>query len=735
MISIPNESVKDQHADEQRYLKMFQAIDLSSNFYFSYSYDLTNTLQHNLAEPKFLVNSSGEKTSLDELAGDDHCYIPKFQSKFVWNEHLMSGMENINPEWKLPIVHGFVDQSNVSIYGQPVYVTLIARRSKNYAGTRFLKRGANNKGDVANEVETEQIACDASVGSDTVGHYTSFVHLRGSVPAHWAQDISKIQPKPQIFIETQDPYAEVAGKHFNQLMSRYGSPVVVINLVKKREKRRHESILSEEFVSSINYLNQFLPDLHRILYYHFDMARCNKRSDASVMTRLADIAFRAVKRVGIFHNRPTNYLQQTVTGGQDRTVVKQTGVIRTNCVDCLDRTNTAQFAVGLCALGFQLTALGVVPSPRLEIETDCVRMLEEMYEDHGDTLALQYGGSALIHRIKTYRKQSPWTSKGNDIMQTMRRYYSNTLSDAEKQNTMNLFLGVFQPSSQAAPIWERDYNSDYYLHHAPAPRPALALPLTQWWSPALLSSLPAPRDLRDKAAIRLVSLQPASMMEDYYRPFELTVLQELFAFSEINHSVRDYMPNFTTDFSPFSPRVRLGKKREEMSSSKTNLATKNPSVAGTSTSSTTSTEDDSENISEDEDDGQFSSLSPEQPRSERQDCGVISFSSLLSSSSVVTVPVPSSSDLQLYRSMASLSHLSAPPVLARRVSSTALPHPLARDPASSAVTELEVRPVSALSRAVYERHVAVGLQGPHPVNQKSLRLYQSYVAMAGVATC
>lgn len=110
-------------------------------------------------------------------------------------------------------------------------------------------------------------------------------------------------------------------------------------------------------------------------------------------------------------------------------------------------------------------------------------------------------------------------------MQTMRRYYSNTLSDAEKQNTMNLFLGVFQPSSQAAPIWERDYNSDYYLHHAPAPRPALALPLTQWWSPALLSSLPAPRDLRDKAAIRLVSLQPASMMEDYYRPFELTVLQ------------------------------------------------------------------------------------------------------------------------------------------------------------------------------------------------------------------
>ena len=173
MISIPHESVKDNHSDEQRYLKMFQANDLSSNFYFSYSYDLTNTLQHNLADPKFLARPSGERVDIRDLLADrdqvdNVSYVSQFQSKFVWNEFLMAGMENVNPEWILPIVHGFVDQSNVSIYGQPVYVTLIARRSKNYAGTRFLKRGANNEGDVANDVETEQIACDASIGSDKV---------------------------------------------------------------------------------------------------------------------------------------------------------------------------------------------------------------------------------------------------------------------------------------------------------------------------------------------------------------------------------------------------------------------------------------------------------------------------------------------------------------------------------------------------------------------------------------
>jgi hypothetical protein len=34
--------------------------------------------------------------------------------------------------------------------------------------------------------------------------------------------------------------------------------------------------------------------------------------------------------------------------------MRQTGVVRVNCVDCLDRTNTAQFAIGKCALAYQV---------------------------------------------------------------------------------------------------------------------------------------------------------------------------------------------------------------------------------------------------------------------------------------------------------------------------------------------------------------------------------------------
>lgn len=67
------------------------------------------------------------------------------------------------------------------------------------------------------------------------------------------------------------------------------------------------------------------------------------------------------------------------------TILLQNGICRTNCVDCLDRTNAAQFVFGKRALGHQLYALGVVDSPNLAFDSDAVNMLTEMYHDHGDS--------------------------------------------------------------------------------------------------------------------------------------------------------------------------------------------------------------------------------------------------------------------------------------------------------------------------------------------------------------
>lgn len=66
-------------------------------------------------------------------------------------------------------------------------------------------------------------------------------------------------------------------------------------------------------------------------------------------------------------------------------ILLQNGICRTNCVDCLDRTNAAQFVFGKRAFGHQLYALGIIDSPNLDFDSDAVDMLTEMYHDHGDS--------------------------------------------------------------------------------------------------------------------------------------------------------------------------------------------------------------------------------------------------------------------------------------------------------------------------------------------------------------
>lgn len=51
----------------------------------------------------------------------------------------------------------FVFQKRFSIFGKCVDVIMIARRSRHYAGTRYLKRGINVHGKAANDCEVEQV--------------------------------------------------------------------------------------------------------------------------------------------------------------------------------------------------------------------------------------------------------------------------------------------------------------------------------------------------------------------------------------------------------------------------------------------------------------------------------------------------------------------------------------------------------------------------------------------------
>jgi hypothetical protein len=71
------------------------------------------------------------------------------------------------------------------------------------------------------------------------------------------QDIST-KIKPPIKIDRRDPFASAAALHFDELLQKYGFPLIVLNLVKKKEKKKREAILSAELTQSIEYVSAFV---------------------------------------------------------------------------------------------------------------------------------------------------------------------------------------------------------------------------------------------------------------------------------------------------------------------------------------------------------------------------------------------------------------------------------------------------------------------------------------------
>ena len=136
-------------------------------------------------------------------------------------------------------------------------------------------------------------------------------------------------------------------------------------------------------------------------------------------------------------------------------------------------------------------------------------MLTEMYHDHGDTIALQYTGSALVNRVETYRRLPHWNSHSRDIIENIRRFYTNAVLDADKQAAINLFLGV-----QSEPI---------------GPRPCRRGGYRAWFDPNNLE--PAYRLEDCELKLKQFAENRADFWIEYYRPLLFTSLGKHFAYS------------------------------------------------------------------------------------------------------------------------------------------------------------------------------------------------------------
>ncbi|KAK5165136.1 phosphatidylinositol-3,5-bisphosphate 5-phosphatase [Saxophila tyrrhenica] len=542
--------VRDRNPEETRFLNVLNNLDLSKSFYFSYSYDITHSLQHNIIRQRQAMNEG------------QHQADQAFNSMFVWNHHLLKPAISAlkHPfNWCLPIIHGFIDQAALDIFGRAVYITIVGRRSRHFAGARFLKRGVNDLGYVANDVETEQIVSEKLTTSFhapgprlySSPTYTSFLHHRGSIPLYWTQDNSGVTPKPAIDLNLQDPFYQPAALHFDNLFGRYGCPVSVLNLIKSRERTPRESKLLVEFEKCIDYLNQSLPEGKKIMYKAFDMSRASKTRGGDVIGSLEVIAKEIVAQTGFFRNGDEGF---------DEPVV-QNGIVRTNCIDCLDRTNAAQFVIGKRAFALQLQALGVIDRDEVDFDTDAVNVFTHMFHDHGDTIAVQYGGSHLVNTMATYRKLNQWQSSSRDMVESFKRYYHNSFLDSQRQEAYNLFLGNYVWAQGQPLLW--DLPTDYYLHHGD-PKAWLERKRRNyiyWFTPEHLDTRTLPPTLhllRDKPEAK----DDIRTYDDYwlecYRPAALSTLGKVYSY-RLNSSNK-FLPDrpqrdSRSDFSPFKTRL------------------------------------------------------------------------------------------------------------------------------------------------------------------------------------
>ncbi|KAJ1568827.1 hypothetical protein HK405_013365, partial [Cladochytrium tenue] len=424
--------------DDDTYLRMLDAVLTSCEFYFSYTLDITRSLQNQCR-----AASSGVHA------------LPlwmRAEPRFYWNKHLQQPLIEFAQQdtsqhvhsFILPVMCGFMTIKPLKINSHPVTLALISRRSALRAGTRFNKRGIDTAGNVANSVETEQILL-----SPETGHTSSYVQYRGSVPIFWRQ-VPNLKYQPPLYVDSSPMVHEAFRRHFDDLFGRYGR-VIAVNLTNKHgyERRVGEGYAREAARAG---------DPARLRYIHFDFHRECKNMQWHRISLLLDELRDDFEAQGYFLAERS----AAAVTAPARVVRMQASVVRTNCIDCLDRTNVVQCELARASLALQLSAAGLLPagggsggasSPSPSSTTvDAAAVIEatlkEIWADNADAVSKQYSGTGALKTDFTRTGRRSAEGVLQDLLNSVVRYIKNNFVDGRRQDAFDLFLGRFQVDQQ-----------------------------------------------------------------------------------------------------------------------------------------------------------------------------------------------------------------------------------------------------------------------------------------------
>ncbi|CAM9886247.1 unnamed protein product, partial [Phaeothamnion confervicola] len=365
----------------------------------------------------------------------------------------------------------------------------VSRRSRFRQGTRFTRRGIDSAGNVANFVETEQ----AVLFED--GQRMAHVQVRGSIPLFWSSPVNLKYHPPVRIGDDAARTAAALRLHALALLGRYGGGyndfgghsdgrggVVLVNLV---DKKSDQGRLGEALDSALTALREDaaadappgkggsaasggkgLPrgaDGVAVTAAGAEEAAAAAKAAAArrwerqaASLRHVWFDFHEECRGGRVEN--LGKLLAAVNGdlashgflhiAANGTVLQtQSGVVRTNCMDCLDRTNVVQSLFARRTLLQQLAAAGclvagaseladqnteafmaglpllALPGQRLEMR------FREMWGNNADEISLLYTGTPALKRDFTRTGRRTKMGLMEDGTNSVLRYLINNFID------------------------------------------------------------------------------------------------------------------------------------------------------------------------------------------------------------------------------------------------------------------------------------------------------------------
>ncbi|KAL3438925.1 SacI homology domain-containing protein [Aspergillus tetrazonus] len=464
--------------DEDAYLTMLKELLRTGPMYFSYTLDITNSFQR---------QSQSDMSLPIWKRADDRFFWNRFiQSDlidFSLGEHNTTSVRygpqpGVDP-YILPVIFGMLRITPAKVKSTTFTFALITRRSRHRAGTRYFSRGIDEQGNVSNYNETEQIVIlnDATgslsgfAGGQTITkekpadlgqdpQVMSFVQTRGSVPVFWAE-VNNLKYTPKLQVRGVETAVQAARKHFAEQIRLYGDNYLV-NLVnqkgrEERVKNAYEQLirilvsspneLTEADDESSEKLHVLEPDhpqkeMDRLHYVYFDFHNETKGLRWHRAELLMDRLINGLNQGGYFRGLEN----PGAAGGQLEARALQSSVVRTNCMDCLDRTNVVQSMLGRWALTRQLTEAGVLrPGEAANDDREFEDLFRNIWADNADVVSKAYSGTGALKTDFTRTGQRTRAGMVQDLSNSITRYVRNNFLDGPRQDGFDVFLGAYLP--------------------------------------------------------------------------------------------------------------------------------------------------------------------------------------------------------------------------------------------------------------------------------------------------